>query len=72
MGSQISQYSSKINLCNGKQSIVFAEMTHGKMHTWIDNHNHAPVQLSKIKTVPEEDGSPIQYTRIEHKKHIKK
>lgn len=68
MGSQISQYSSKINLCNGKQSIVFAETTHGQMHTWIDNHNHASVQLSKIKMEPEEDRSPIQYTRTEHKR----
>lgn len=71
MGSQISQYSSKINLCNRKQSIVFAETTHGKMHTWTDNHNHAPVQPSKIKMEPEEDRSPIR-TLVQSTKNTKR
>lgn len=59
MGWQVLQYGYKINFHNGKQSVVLAETTHGKMHTWTDHPNHSPVHLSKIKMKPEEDRGPF-------------
>lgn len=65
MGLQVLQYGCKINFHNWKQSVVFAETTYGKEYTWTDNHNHAPVQLLKIKMEPEEDRRPIS-TLVQH------
>lgn len=68
MDLQVLQYGCKINIYDGKQLVVFAEITHGKTYTQADHHNHALVQLFKIKIEPEESRKPIQYTHITHVK----
>lgn len=72
VGLQVLQYGCKINFHSGKQSVEFAMTTRREMHTGADDHNHTPVQLSKIKMEPKEDRRPIQSTCTMPIKQVKK